>query len=126
VGGRGGIEIAEGPEGELAAADNDSDHEHVRCDRAKPAGQFTRWKEKKMIGFWKQLWEDIFTRPHIHRWKGSCWNSYGVTSEKSCSCGKRIHLATFRELWVNDWSHYREGPHPLAEEMREKGEIKNY
>jgi hypothetical protein len=80
-----------------------------------------------MIGFLKRVWEDIFARPHIHHWKGSCWNSYGVTSEKTCrGCGERIHLAGFRELWVGDWSNPRKGPHPAAEEMRQNGELKNF
>ena len=65
-----------------------------------------------------------FKKVHIHDWRGSCFNRFGVTMEETCQgCGEKRHLRDFKDSCDDNW---QDGPNPIAEQMRRDGVTCNY
>ena len=79
---------------------------------------------------WKKFKAYFF--PHVlgslpHIFEETAWNCYYVPVERTCKfCGCKEYLLTFDEIHNQLWEQAHKGPHPIAEELRQKRITKNF
>jgi hypothetical protein len=55
------------------------------------------------------------TRLHLHRWRDTRINPFGITTEQRCSCGAARHAFDPADVLPIDAPiKWREGPHPYS------------
>lgn len=74
------------------------------------------------------LLKRIFKRPHKHGWIENAWNPWCIAVEERCRCGAKRHhfMSDNTGIGESQTINWRDGAHPIAEEMRRNGEASRW